>query len=86
MGTVSILLRIFVNAFAASQMEEWMDQATQGIIGSAATGTDAAAAFFKVLAGGIMSRAAEGGANAFLLIRLGAAGMHYLRPLTEKAA
>ncbi|KIX13967.1 YcjF family protein [Dethiosulfatarculus sandiegensis] len=86
MGTVSILLRIFVNAFAASQMEEWMDQATQGIIGTAATGTDAAAAFFKVLAGGIMSRAAEGGANAFLLIRLGAAGMHYLRPLTEKTA
>lgn len=84
MGTVSILTRIFVNAFAAARLEEWMDSATDHLIDTAAQGTDGMAAFFKVISGGVLSRAAEGGANAFLLVRLGAAGIHYLRPLAER--
>ena len=61
-----------------------MDSATQHLMDSAAQGTDGMAAFFKVISGGVLSRAAEGGANAFMLVRLGAAGIHYLRPLAEK--
>lgn len=82
-GTGSILVRIFINAFAAARLEEWMDQATHHIVENAAQGSDGMAAFFKVISGGVLSRAAEGGANAFLLIRLGAAGIHYLRPMVE---
>ena len=85
-GTLSILLRIFVNAFAAARMEEWMDHATQHIMDTASQGGEGMAAFFKILGGGVLSRAAEGGANAFLLVRLGAAGIHYLRPLAEKSS
>jgi uncharacterized membrane protein YcjF (UPF0283 family) len=83
-GTASILTRIFINAFAAARIEEWMDSATQHLMDTAAQGTDGMAAFFKVISGGVLSRAAEGGANAFLLVRLGAAGIHYLRPIAEK--
>ena len=84
-GTLSILLRIFINAFAAARLEEWMDSATQHIMDAGAQGGEGMAAFFKVIGGGVLSRAAEGGANAFLLVRLGAAAIHYLRPLAEKA-
>ena len=83
-GTLSILVRIFVNAFAAARMEEWMDSATQHIMDAGSQGGEGMAAFFKVIGGGVLSRAAEGGANAFLLVRLGAAGIHYFRPLAEK--
>ncbi len=84
-GTLSVLLRIFINAFAAARLEEWMDSATQHIMDTASQGGEGMAAFFKVIGGGVLSRAAEGGANAFLLVRLGAAAIHYLRPLAEKA-
>lgn len=83
-GTASILFRIFVNAFAAARLEQWMDSSAQQIVDSAAQGADGMAAFFKVISEGLLSRLAEGGANAFLLVRLGAAAMHYLRPIAEK--
>ena len=62
-GTLSILVRIFVNAFAAARLEEWMDSATQHIMDAGSQGGEGMAAFFKVIGGGVLSRAAEGGAN-----------------------
>ena len=76
-GTWAVLWRIFVNAFAASQISQWSDSAAESFIDAAQTGTGILANAAKA----VLSRAAEGGANYLLFRRLGAAAVRYLRPI-----
>lgn len=76
-GTWAVLWRIFVNAFAASQISQWSDSAADGFMDAAETGTGILAGAAKA----VLSRAAEGGANYLLFRRLGSAAVRYLRPV-----
>ena len=72
-GTAAILLRVLFNAFAAGQVSELTESASE--------------LFFE--GGGVMAsvgksisaRATEGGVNSLLFMRLGAAMVRHLRPI-----
>lgn len=75
-----LVCRWFVNIYIAGEMGD----ATQGAV-EWASANDLISATYKPLAG-FVGKIAEGGANAFLVYRLGRRAMAYFRPLVETVA
>lgn len=70
-----LVCRWFINIYIAGEMGD----ATQGAV-EWASANDLISATYKPLAG-LVGKVAEGGANAFLVYRLGCRAMEYFRPL-----
>ncbi len=72
-GTAAVLMRVLFNAFAASRMQDMTEAASEMFFegGGALAGMGRA----------VGSRLAEGGVNALLFMRLGAAMVRHLRPI-----
>ena len=72
-----LVCRWFINIYIAGEMGE----ASQGAV-EWASANDLISSTYKPLAG-LIGKVAEGGANAFLVYRLGRRAMAYFRPLVE---
>lgn len=72
-GTAAVLMRVLFNAFAASRMQDLTETASEMFFegGGALAGMGRA----------VGARLAEGGVNALLFMRLGAAMVRHLRPI-----
>jgi len=77
-GTLAIMVRVMINAFAAGHMETWSESAVNTFFGEAVHG---GAGALVGVAKGLLSRAAEGAANGLLFRRLGLATIRQLRPV-----
>lgn len=80
-STFVLLAQVFVNAFAASELEDVTARAGEALADSL---RDSIGGMLAGAAGWLSPRIAEGTANGLLLMRLGYATIRHLRPIAAK--